>query len=452
MEFVFEGAFYYVLIPLLSLMLVIVVHEMGHYMVARRFGVRIDKFSFGFGREIIGRTDRRGTRWSLSLWPLGGFVKIFGDVDPDDPLVWSEEEKRRIPMTRDQRDVAFCFKPIWQRALIILAGPLFNFVFFMLVLFTLFISWGEDYVPPIVNALDIHAAGYESGIKLGDKIVEIDGAPIRRWFEIHIRTYYDEPRERMFKILRDGEFITLPLTPKAEHYTDKKGVERAHGRAGVVHFKGIKLKEIASVNGVETQDQPEKVRELLKNLLDQDVIVGIQFREDRADEFLLRFPSIHNKHLDHPEDDLYDIVYVSDPDKRHYLRHSPAVAVEAIIFKTYKFFDESIKLIGVVLKGKTEQPAIGGVTKIAEFSGDSAKSGIYSFIVFLAYFSLIIGFMNLMPIPLLDGGYLVFLGYEALVGKPLSQRVQDMAIIIGLVFLGGIMIFANVSDLVRLLR
>lgn len=452
MDYFLEGSFFYVLIPLVSLMLVIVIHELGHYGVARYFGVRIEKFSFGFGRELIGKTDRNGTRWSWSLWPLGGFVKIFGDVDPDDPYVWSELEKRRLPMTEEQKSVAFCYKPVWQRVLIVLAGPVFNFLFFILILFALFTLWGESYTPPVVNAMDINAPAYEGGVRLGDTVLDIDGTPIYSWFEVHVRTYYEEPRERQFKILRDGEVVNIALMPEVENYVDKKGISRAHGRVGMVHLKGVKFEDVKAVNGVNTEGKPETVRDMLSGLMDQDVTVAFRFREKDNDYFITRFPSVYNRHLEDPDHRHYDKIFVGDPDKNYYKPRSIGDAVDVIVFKTQKFFDESFKLVSVVLKGKTEQPAIGGVSKIAEFSGDSAKNGLYSFIVFLAFFSLIIGFMNLMPIPLLDGGYLMFLGYEALAGKPLSQRVQDMAIIIGLVILGGIMIFANVSDLVRLLR
>ncbi|MDH5723315.1 MAG: RIP metalloprotease RseP [Alphaproteobacteria bacterium] len=447
-----EYIFFYGVALLFTLSFVIAFHEFGHYFAARLCGIRIDKFSIGFGKELYGFTDRYGTRWSLSRIPLGGYVQILGDVDINNPVIWDRDKNCARKLSEEELAVSYCTKPVWQRICVVLAGPMANFFLTFFLLFSLFTIKGAGYAPAVINALGVESASYAAGFRLGDQVLEMNGQKIRRWTDIHRITWFNPEKEFTYKILRDGQEIEIKAKVRKVNYTDKKGVERSHGRTGMVSFRGISFKEITSVNGIDTKDDPKMAEMLISENMDQIIRVGLQFKLDKESLFIMRIPSEHNQHLfNDVEDEKDDTVFLVNKEDAFYMRLSPLEAIYESYYVITKTLKETKDLLGAVHKGKTEEPPIAGVAKISEHVGKAAKKGVYTYIIFAAIFSLAIGLINLLPIPVLDGGHLLFLSYELVVRKPVPQKIQDRAFILGLILLGGIMIFANINDLVRLL-
>ncbi len=441
--------FRYGILTALSLAFVILIHEFGHYLVARFFNVRIEKFSIGFGKEIIGRTDKAGTRWSLSRIPIGGYVSIFGDVDVENPVIWDKEKECERRLSEKELEVAFCTKTVWQRMLIVAAGPLINFLLCISLLAGIYMFQGLAIIPTTINAIAIDTASYDAGFKLGDKIIAMDGKKLDDLRDLYKRTREEFNIPIDYLVLRDGKEIKITMASREVDFYDRKGIKRTgKGRTGMLNGLTTHFDEVRSVDGIDTVKDPDKARELLIERMDKEVEVGIQIKEKEDDIFITKYPSEANKHLSDPRHRYYDRILQRDPEDTSYKRLNPFDAYARAIKQVGKVLAESYKIVSVFNKGKTKEPLLGGVKKTGEYVGQSAKEGIRSFLSFIAILSLVIAILNILPIPLLDGGYLVFLGYEAITGQPISPRIQRIAFIIGLVFLGGIMIIANLVDLI----
>lgn len=449
-----QDAFLYGAVFVFSLVFVILVHEYGHYLMARLFGVRIEKFSIGFGKEIWSRDDRYGTRWCVSRIPLGGFVRIFGDSDAKNPVIRDAETGVERPMSAEERRAAFCTKKVWQRMLIVLAGPLMNAVLTVGLLFGLYFFYGQGSRPPVINALGVGTSSYDDGFQLGDEILEIGGRKVRRFNDIYDWTLEEPGKPFTYKVRRGENTLTIVSASRRVEYTDIKGVERSHGRTGMGWFGSVAFEDILSVDGIPIEGDTDKAREILESRLDQAVRVGLEFRKGREDVFILIFPARYNKHLSDPDNKDYGRIYATDPDFTFYLRLGAGEALYRAFESIKKTALRSFKLMAAIVKGKgtTDEPLIGGVAKMSEIAGNSAKNGVHDYIHFLAMISMVVAFINILPIPLLDGGFLMFLFYEAVTGRQVSPRIQNYAFTIGLAFLGGIMIIANLSDLIRLLK
>lgn len=449
-----EHIFFYGFMFVLTLAIVIIIHELGHYLAARRCGVYVEQFSFGFGKEIFGfGGGTLQTRWSFCIFPLGGFVKLFGDVDINDPVVWDHENDCKRTLSEEELKHAFCTKTVWQRMFIVAAGPAINFLLTFLVFFIVFSTYGQRSKPLIINGLAIDSAAYEAGIKTGDVFTEMDGKKIRRLEDVYDLTWYELPPQRHeYTILRGDQVVNIGFTARHIEYTDRKGVPKSHGQTGMIRLNAIKFKRIVSVEGVPTKGQPDKARELLLKTMDRDVLIGLPFKEKRVDDYIIYIPSAVNDHLSNPNHEYYNRVLLSDPENQFFLRLDPVEAFGRSLFSMKKMLIDGYKLISVVHKGKTDEALIGGIGKISQHTARAAKAGFYDYIMFVAGFSFMIAIINLFPIPVLDGGYLIFLFYEVVRGKPIPARVQNIAMIVGLVILGGIMIIANVSDLISMLN
>ncbi|PCI56295.1 MAG: hypothetical protein COB36_05845 [Alphaproteobacteria bacterium] len=448
-----ENMFFFGFMFVVTLAIVIIVHEFGHYWAARRCGVHVEQFAFGFGKELFGfGSGDLKTRWSFCLFPFGGYVKLFGDVDRNNPVVWDSDNDCTRTLTEEELKHAFCTKSVWQRIFIIAAGPSINFLLTFLIFFLVFATYGQLSKPLIINGLAVDSPAYDAGIKTGDVFIEMDGRKIRRLEDVYDLTWYElPPQPHEYMILRDDQVVNIGFTARHIEYINKKGVPKSHGQTGMIRLNAIKFEDIVSVEGVPTEDQPGKARELLLKSMNRDILVGLPFKKERVDDYVLHIPSAVNDHLSDPDHEYYDRVLLSDPDNQYFLRLGPVEAFGRSLFLIQKIMVDGYKLISVAHKGLTDEPLIGGIGKISQQTARAAKAGIYNYIMFVAGFSLMIAVMNLLPIPVLDGGYLIFLAYEVIRGKPVSMRVQNIAMIIGLVILGGIMIIANVSDLISML-
>jgi regulator of sigma E protease len=341
------------------------VHEFGHYWVARRAGVRVEVFSIGFGRELFGITDRAGTRWKFSLIPLGGYVKMFGqnDLGPDDEgSVLSEAE----------RAVSFHYKKLWQKAAVVVAGPLANFLFAIAVFSATYVFIGQPFTPARVAEVVPGSAAEEAGLQPGDVFIEIEGRSIQRFEEVQqlIRLHPQLPVTLVVE--RDGRIVSLTATPHVDTADDGAGGEQKIGLLGV--------------RGTE----------------------------------------------------------------REFQRHDPLTAIGQAFRETVRVVSVTLTAIGQIIAGDRGTDELGGPVRIAQMSDSAAAGGFITVIMFAAFLSINLGLINLFPIPLLDGGHLLFYAYEAVAGKPPDAAIQDVGLKIGLVLVLGLMVFATVNDIVRL--
>lgn len=452
-----ENIFLFGVMFIVSLSIVIMVHEFGHYIAARICGVHVEQFAFGFGKEIIGfqKAGEYRTRFSLCLFPLGGFVKLFGDVDPDNPIVWDKVNERERRLSDDELARSFCTKNVWKRIFIVAAGPCINILLTILIITATFTIHGRASLPVVVTAIAQGSAAHEAGIKINDTILEMDGKPLRSLNDVYAITWNENPpEEHTYKIIRNGQEIQISYAANHVKYTSKKGIVTEHGQTGMVRMAALLFEDMLSIDG-RPIDNKDKAKAFILQNFDKHLVIEVQYKEENTDHFQVLFPKRYNSHLtniDPSKDDTFsDRVFLGNPEENLFVKLGVIEAfvtsfriMQGIVVGTYK-------LISVAHKGKTDEPVLGGVMKISQHSADAVQGGIYTYLLFLAGFSFVIAFINLLPIPVLDGGYLVFLFYEVIARKSLPTRVQEIAMIIGLVILVGIMILGNVSDLISLL-
>jgi regulator of sigma E protease len=366
------GVVGYVVPFLFVLTLVVFFHELGHFLVARWCGVRVLVFSIGFGPELFGFNDRRGTRWSLSAIPLGGYVKFFGD----DNAASVPDQAALAAMSEDERRHSFVHQPVAPRAAIVAAGPVANFVLAVVIFAALFMVFGKPSTSPRVDAVQPGSAAQAAGFQPGDLVLSINGSPVESFPDMQqiVSTSAGETLE--FEIDRGGVHVTLKAVPALKESKD---------RFGNVHRIGV---------------------------------LGIT-----------RSPS---------------------PEDTHFQPVGPFKALELGAQKTWFVVERTLSYIGGVISGREAADQLGGPIRIAQVSGQVATEGLPSLFSLTAVLSVSIGLLNLFPVPLLDGGHLLFYAIEATRGKPLSERAQEVGFRIGLAIVVMLMIFATYNDILHL--
>lgn len=450
-----EDIYAFVFMLFFTLFIVITAHEWGHYIAARFFGVRVEEFSFGFGRMLysFGGKKETDTRFYLRAFPIAGYIKLFGDVDSTNPQIWDAKQEKARTLTTQEKTYAYCMKPAWQRLIIVTAGPLINILLTLLIVVSTFMTFGQRSSPIVIDALALDTPAYENGVQIGDKIISIDGEDNRRLEDIYDYTWYElPPKPHTYKILRGSKVFDVSFTALERRYETDKGIKMHHGQTGMVRLGTLNIKKaIHSINDVYVKDQPEKARKLIQNNFDKELIIGVTSdvvgNIEGEHKFLIKFPAHYNTHINDPEHKHYKYAFISNPEEKLYVRLSLFEAIGRTTFLLKEGITNSYKLIHAAFKGKNDDQVVAGFSKMSETVGKAVKAGIYDYIMIIASFSLMIAIVNILPIPALDGGYIVFLLYEIVMGKAVSSRIQTIAIISGLVTLLGIMIFANISDL-----
>ena len=339
------------------------IHEMGHYLVARWFGVGAETFSIGFGREITGWTDKRGTRWKVGWLPLGGYVKFIGD-----------EHAASAPgdlsqLTPEERDRSFHHKPVWQRFLIVLAGPVSNFLLAIAIFVVFFASFGAPSSPPVVGEVQSKSSAATAQIQPGDRILSIGGRETPTFEEL-----------RSFVVLRPGETVTIRL---------------------------------------QREQQVRDVR----------LTLGTDVEEDRFGQSYKRgllgvTPA--------------GVVFEPVPP----LRLLPEATTYVV-----KLTRTMLDALWQIITGRRSVKELGGPLKIAQVAGQQATLGLVAFVSLVALLSINLGFINLLPVPMLDGGHLLFYGIEAVQRRPVSPQAQDWAFRGGLAFILALLLLTTVNDL-----
>lgn len=362
-----SGGLGYIVPFLIVLTVLVFVHELGHYLVARRNGVRIEVFSIGFGPEIFGWYDRSGTRWKFSAVPLGGYVKMFGDSDASSMPSGAIRE-----MSEADRAVSFHHKRLGQRSAVVAAGPVANFVFAIVVLAVLFATVGQPFTPADVGQVQPNSAAEQGGIKPGDTILKIDGQRIERFEDVQQAVRLNDGAPMQIMVRRNGQDITLGVTPQQTQITDRFGNVHRIGLLGIGR------------NGVD------------------------------------------------------------------YVRRDPATAVWRAAEETWNLSTGTLKAVWQMIIGSRTTDELGGPIAIGKMAGEVAQGGAVPLIWFMAVLSVNLGLINLFPIPVLDGGHLLFYAAEAVRGKPLGQKAQEYGFRIGLALVLTLMVFATWNDLVHL--
>jgi regulator of sigma E protease len=350
---------------LLLLTILVFVHEMGHYLVARLCGVRVEVFSIGFGPELFGRNDSHGTRWKFSAIPLGGYVKMFGQGAN---LLEGESGHA---MTPEERAVAFDYKSVWRRMAIVAAGPVANYIFAAFIFALIFAVHGKDVNSPIIGRVVENSAADRYGLQVGDRIVSLGGSEIQSFEEI-------------------AEFVRMNLD---QEFTLE------YERAGAV---------------TAVQVHPDIGLE--KDFLGKDVRVG-----------------------------RLGIAPAQAPTR---LELGTGDAIVQGVHRVFEVSGVMLKGISQMITGVRPAEEIGGVIRIGYWSGALADAGFWALVLFSAMLSVNLGLVNLFPVPLLDGGHLVYYAIEAIRGRPLGERIQEWGFRVGIAFVLGLMLFATWNDLV----
>lgn len=345
----------------------IFVHELGHYLVGRWFGVKADAFSIGFGREIAGYTDSRGTRWKLGWIPMGGYVKFAGDMNPA-----SQPTPEWLALPPEERAKTFQAKPVWQRFLIVFAGAATNFLVAIGVFMAFFAAYGVPRTPATLSAVIEGSPAAAAGLRPGDRIKAVAGRPVGTFDEMAEMIRF-RPDERLsLDVDRSGQALSVTVTTAANIERDRFGNEFRKGTIGVK--SGSVVVEPVS---------------------------------------LLELPGEATR-------------------------------------QTFGIVRTMVDTLGQIVTGRRSVKELGGPIKIAQVSGQQASLGLLNFVMLMALISINLGFINLLPIPMLDGGHLVFYLFEGIARRPVPERAMEWAFRSGLAVLLSFMIFVTLNDILSL--
>lgn len=438
----------------LILSLLVFVHEWGHYIVARMCGVKVEAFSIGFGKELFGFDDKNGTRWKFSLIPLGGYVKLFGDTDPASAGTTDEvadgEEKPR-PMTEAERKMAFFAKPVWQRAAVVVAGPAINYIFAILILAGLFTFNGQPVTPPSAAAVVQGSAAAENDFRPHDIVLTIDGKKIHDFADIRreMMIALDEPRT--FLVERDGETFEVVASPKKVTVEDRFGFPHSKGVLGLISPRNaVDISNITNVDGTAFEKgDVEGVASALRQRFGRPFAITMPLG-DEEQVLLINPVAENNEGLGNSDDVQGNVLFLSDGESSTFAKFPVHTAFWEAIKESWVITRGTVEALGQMVVGTRSATELGGIIRIGALAGDMAQQGLIALILFTALLSINLGFINLLPIPLLDGGHLLFYFFEALRGKPIPEPVQEYAFRAGFVFLIALMVFANLNDIMQL--
>jgi regulator of sigma E protease len=351
-------------IPAFLFVITVVVffHELGHFIVGRLFNTKVEMFSIGFGREVYGWTDSKGTRWKISWLPLGGYVRFAGDADASS----RPGDASNVP--EEQRHEMLQFKPLAQRALVVAAGPFANFILAIAIFAGVLMFTGKFAEPPTIGAVAPGSAAAAAGLQVNDVILAAGGKPTAKFPDLIDAVVDNAGHTLALKVQRSGRAIDLAATPHREEITDRSGHTHVVGRLGIT----AKL-----------------------------VPVG------------------------------------------------PLEALGLGASETWYIIDQTMRYLGGLLAGHESASGLSGPLGIAKVSGDMAQLGFLAVVNLTALLSVSIGLINLFPIPVLDGGHLLYYGFEAVLGRPLGARAQEVGFRLGLALMLSLMLLATFNDLVR---
>jgi regulator of sigma E protease len=363
-----EWIYLYALPFLVVLTIVVFIHELGHFLVARWNGVKVDVFSIGFGPELFGFNDKHETRWKISLLPLGGYVKMHSDLN----VASQTDFAKAAHMTEAEKAISLVHKTVWQRMAVSAAGPIANFLYAIVVLALLYMTVGQRMPAEEAKIGTVEQDGPAdvAGLKRNDVVISVEDKPVKT-FEEMARIFMVSPGKELYvRANRGGETLNFVVTPKPIETLDANGKTVEIGRVGV--------------------------------------LAGVM--EVRRGFFESWWYAVRD---------------------------------------TFGVISNSLGAIGQIIVGEKSAEGLSGPLGIAKFTGDVATGDIATFIWFTAFISISLGLINILPIPVLDGGHLLFYFIEAIRGKPLSEKAQEVGFTAGFLIVMSLMIFATWNDLQR---
>jgi regulator of sigma E protease len=366
------GWFGWIIPFLFVLSIVVFFHELGHFLVARWCGVKILTFSIGFGPEIAGFNDHRGTRWKIAAIPLGGYVKFFGDEN----AASVPDHATAAAMTPAERRDSFIHKSVGQRAAIVAAGPIANFLLAILIFAAVAMIYGKQITSARVDTVQPDTPAAAAGFKPDDLVTRVDGKPIESFLDLQRIVTGSAGRTLEIEVERGGERLSIKAMPALREMKDRFGNVHRVGQLGISR----------SMNPGDVRTE----------------------------------------------------------------RVGPLAALGIGVEETWLVIERTVTYLANVVIGRESADQLGGPIRIAQVSGQVASLGLMAVINLAAVLSVSIGLLNLFPIPLLDGGHLLFYAIEALRGRPLSERAQEVGFRIGLAIVLMLMIFATYNDILRL--
>ncbi len=464
------------IIPFLFVLTIVVFfHELGHFWVARRNGVRVEVFSigfgreligfndrhgtrwklcaiplggyvkFGFGRELIGFNDRHGTRWKLCAIPLGGYVKFFGDAD----AASTPDFQTANAMSERERSESFFHKSLAQRAAIVAAGPIANFILAIVIFAGIFVLSGKMILQPRVSNLIVSAQTDQGGFRPGDVVLTIDGQAVPSLDAV-----------RGAVAAKAGQPLEFALARGMQQVKIQSAADPAWFRASVAEQAGFKPGDLVlSIDGRAIESFSDMQR-IVGASAGQSLAVRVDRDGRQVDltvtpaifEFKDRFGGTHRIGR-------IGISKSNEPGDTQFRRYDPLTATWMGVKETWFVIDRTFAYLGGVIMGTQSADQLGvimgtqsadqlgGPIRIAQVSGEAAQIGFVALLSLAALISVSIGLLNLFPIPMLDGGHLVFYAIEAIRGRPMSEQAQEVAFRFGLALVLMLMIFATWNDI-----
>ena len=480
--FVQSAATYLIAFPLVIL-LVVTVHELGHFWAAKACGVAIDCFSIGFGKPIAKWRDKAGVQWQLGWLPLGGYVRFSGDEnvasvpDQDDLKAMRAEIERREGREAVAR--YFHFKPLWQRAIVVAAGPMANFILAILLFACLAGVFGETVRRPIVSGLNAGSPAAAAGFRPGDIILSTDGRKLKSFEDLDRYVMLRSGMPIRFEVRRGGEDLELTATPVLADIADGLGGTQEGGVLGFglpAVVGEVSPNSAAAAAGFRRGDVVQRADTTLIASF-EDLIAYVKKRGAQPIRFdvyrggetiqLVATPTLGDVPGVNGKTERRLLLGLSRTLPRQYIeriRYNPVQALGVGVTRTWDVLDTTVFYLGRMIRGQVSADQIGGPLGIAKTSGQVAQAGAagatnvpmmllgacVALLSLAAFLSVSVGFMNLLPIPVLDGGHLLFYAYEAVARRPLGARLQAAGYRVGLALLLGFMLFATWNDLQRL--
>ncbi|HAA44583.1 MAG: membrane-associated zinc metalloprotease [Halomonas sp. 54_146] len=445
-----------ILAVIVVLGLLVTFHEFGHFWVARRCGVKVLRFSVGFGKPLWSRVDRQGTEYAIAAIPLGGYVKML--------------DEREAPVPDDQLDQAFNRKTVWQRIAIVAAGPIANFLLAIVAYWALFVA-GTTVVSPMVGNVAPNSPAQQAGLAQGAEIVAIQGDEMRSWEDVNLKLVSiigfsgELSVEARPEGATEAQRYTLPVTDYLVRQDPPQPLQtlgitpwqpdfpailgqvvsgEAAERAGLMPGDAM-----VAVNGEPVDDWMHFVN-IVRGNPDQT----LQLTYERGGE---QFSADLTPGRNSLETGV-EIGYIGagaqqvewPAEFQREIRYGPIEAVGQALSRTGEMTLLTVDAIRKMLVGLISPSNLSGPITIAQISGDSARAGMEAFVGFLAYLSISLGVLNLLPIPVLDGGHLLYYFMEVVRGRPVSEKTQAVGLRIGLAMVGTLMLMALYFDLMRL--
>jgi regulator of sigma E protease len=432
-------------------------HELGHFLVARLFGVGVERFSLGFGPRLFGKTVGL-TDYRISAIPLGGYVKMVGD-EPD-----AELDPKLVPYS-------FLHKPVLKKILIVAAGPFFNLLLAVIIYSAFFAFVGTEDIRPVINHVVAGSPAAQAGLRSGERVVAVDGATVKSWGDIDRLIADSKGHELRITVKRDGSVFNVRLTPRTKMAKDILGDDTPYYDVGFSGLPPLKAVVGSVVNGdpakkagiqkgdriVAIDARPVDSWETMKTIISQSEGNPLQVKIVRGEKTLTLTVvpvKVGEENALGEKVNSYRIG-ISSPGidipeaERIRIKRGPIQAVAEGVSQTYQISRLTILSVVKLIKGSLSTKTLGGPIMIAEMAGKQAKAGLANLLFFIAVLSINLAVLNFLPIPVLDGGHLMFFAIEAVIGRPVNTRMREIAQQAGIFILILLMIFVFYNDITR---